>query len=452
MTALLIVPLVSGAAMILLAIWLFRVQAAHEAARVFGFVLVARGASLFALTAMMGAHSVEVVRLASGLYLSLCLATAFGILYFIGVYPTRRLRLPTGSIAPISLFVLLLALVLGAVLEPGVVVPEAPLPGTGPANLVRWLAANPRRPLGIAQTLLDLTMALPAVILLRDYLKATPGKRRDTLLIVSLGFFAPAACSCLIAAATQQFLGVMPTPENPSVFNYVEIAIFGVWFAVLVGLLGYLAVQARHLRGRELRQIGLFGLVVVVSTLIGGSAGLIRDPAISAVAITAMLGFWSGIGAALVVYGILRYSLFDIDLKLKASIRRSTVAAAFVAVYFLVSEVGTVWFADVSGSDYWGIAAAALLLLVLHPIQSLAERLADGLMPGAGPLSELEPDARAAFYREHVDLMWMDGHLSPKDRIVLANLRARLGLDPNVAEAIELEVLEAQQQVASGDS
>jgi hypothetical protein len=40
--------------------------------------------------------------------------------------------------------------------------------------------------------------------------------------------------------------------------------------------------------------------------------------------------------------------------------------------------------------------------------------------------------------------MWMDGHLSPKDRLVLANLRTRLGLDPETAERIELEVLAGQ--------
>lgn len=154
-----------------------------------------------------------------------------------------------------------------------------------------------------------------------------------------------------------------------------------------------------------------------------------------------MLAFWSTMGAALVTYGVLRYSLFDIDVRLKTSFRRGTVAAVFVAAYFLVSEAAAELFAGVSGSAYLGIAAAALLLLALHPIQGLAERVVERVMPGTKPLLDVGHDEALAFCREHVDLMWMDGHLSAKDRLVLANLRTRLGLDLESAEAIELGVL-----------
>ncbi len=41
----------------------------------------------------------------------------------------------------------------------------------------------------------------------------------------------------------------------------------------------------------------------------------------------------------LVACGMLRAHLFDIDLRLKRTLKRSTVAAALVAAYFLVSEL-----------------------------------------------------------------------------------------------------------------
>lgn len=163
--------------------------------------------------------------------------------------------------------------------------------------------------------------------------------------------------------------------------------------------------------------------------------------------ITAMVGFWSVLGAALVTYGVLRNSLFDIDVRLKVSFQRSTVAAVFVAVYFLISEGAEQLFTGISGSTFWGLAAAALLLLALHPIKGFAERLVDGLMPYTRPLIELARDEQVAFYREHVDLMWMDGHLSARDRLVLANLRAKLGLDPETAEEVELEILTRQSDL-----
>lgn len=312
--------------------------------------------------------------------------------------------------------------------------------------VVSWMLGHPRGVIGIAPTLLDLMMAVPAFALVRDYRHAPPGRRRDTYLLVSLGFFAPAACSCLIAGALLQLRGATPRPADPSLFNYLEMGFFGVWFIVVSALLGFVAMQAVRARvERQRRDAALFGLIVVVSTISGAIAGSLPDVAASITAIGVMVAGWSTLGAALVGWGILRYSLFDIDIKLKASLQRSTVAAVFVAVYFLVSEVGAVWFSDVSGSDYWGIAAAALLLLALHPLQGATERVFDGLMPAARPLGSLNRDQQVAFYREQVDLMWMDGHLSPKDRLVLANLRVRLGLDTETAEAVELAVIAAQQ-------
>ena len=155
-------------------------------------------------------------------------------------------------------------------------------------------------------------------------------------------------------------------------------------------------------------------------------------------AIYLMVAFWSVLGALLVAYGILRYGLFEIDLTVKLTLRRSTVAAIFVAVYFLVSEAATVWFSGVSGSEYYGIIAAGLLLLALHPIQGIAEGFVDRVMPSTQPLQSLDRSEQVAFYREQVDLMWMDGVLSPKDRLVLASLMTRLGIDPDTAEAVEL--------------
>ena len=40
----------------------------------------------------------------------------------------------------------------------------------------------------------------------------------------------------------------------------------------------------------------------------------------------------------LIAYGILRTQLFDIDLRIRWTIKQSTVAAVFVTVFYLVSE------------------------------------------------------------------------------------------------------------------
>ncbi len=445
---LLFVPLAAAAAMMALASWLLRAGGGREASRAFAIVLVARATSLAGLTMLSVSGSTALVSMGAAVYSGAALVTVLGVAYFIAVYPTRRVRLPQGAIVPVGILLATVAIGVAIGLWPTLVLPAHPPTGTGPAAVVIWFMGAPRAPLGLGPTLLDSMMVVPAFLLVRDFLSAPPGRRRDTFLIVSLGFFAPAACSCMIAGLLLQLCGETPRPQDPSIFNYLEMGLFALWAVFLVSVLGYLAVHLRKRGTSDLRQVGLFAAVVLVSTLVGASTVLIQDLDLSIAAINAMLGFWSTLGAALVAIGVLRYNLFDLDLRVKISLRRSTVAAVFVGAYFLVSEIGAVWFAEVAGSEYWGIAGAGVLLLALRPIQRVAERFAERMMPGAKPLSVLGPSAQIDFYREQVDLMWMDGRLSPKDRIVLVNLRGHLGLDADTAEAVELEVLATQPKPA----
>lgn len=257
--ALYAVPLAAGAVMVLLAGWLLRVNARHGATQAFTFVLVARGLALASLTASLLAPSVEAARVAATLYSSLSLATIFGVVYFVGMYPARRAWLPRGPAGPLVVFLPLLVLEILIVLNPDLIRPMGLLTEAGPEAMFRWVLGSPQGPFGIAPTVLDVAMAVPAFALARDYLRTSRGKRRSTLLIVSLGFFAPAACSCLMAGAFLQLRGGAPRPVDPSVFNYVEMAVFGIWFVVLSTMLGYLGVHTLRSRegGRGVKQPGL---------------------------------------------------------------------------------------------------------------------------------------------------------------------------------------------------
>lgn len=431
--------------MALLAVALLLGREGHPARRAFSFLLFARGASLVALATTAVASTVETTRLAATLYPLFCLATVASIVFFLGLYPRRRAWLPTGPWAPALLALVLLVLGATALLAPDLARPSGTPRSAALTDVIAWLRGSPLPAFGAAPTLLDLSFALPALLLVREHFDLPPGRRKGTLLIVSLGFFAPAACSCLIAGAFLQTRPTWPQPETPNVFNYIELGLFGIWFVTLAGLLAYLAVRAIRSRQEGARRTALlFVSVILGSTALGASTAAIDDMMRAVQAIYGMVSFWSVLGAATVCYGVLRYSLFDIDLKLKASVWRSIVAASFVAVYFLVTEIATVWFSDVSGSDYWGVFAAGALLLLLQPLQKIAEQLADRLMPGTRPLGALGDPEQLAFYREQVDLMWMDGHLSARDRKALANLREHLKLDPGDAERVELEVLAAQ--------
>jgi len=68
----------------------------------------------------------------------------------------------------------------------------------------------------------------------------------------------------------------------------------------------------------------------------------------------------------LVVYGVLRTELFDIDLRIKKTLRRSLVAAAFVTAFFLVSELASLWLSDRFGTVI-GLLGTGALVLFLDP-------------------------------------------------------------------------------------
>lgn len=79
-------------------------------------------------------------------------------------------------------------------------------------------------------------------------------------------------------------------------------------------------------------------------------------------------------------YAILRAQLFDIDLKLKWTLSKGTVAAAFVAVFFMVSEGAERLLSDRIG-PVAGLLAAGALVFALVPLQRAADRMADKAMP-----------------------------------------------------------------------
>ena len=436
----------AGASMVLLAGWLAWINGGHRATRAFAFVSGAKGLALICLCLAVISTDVSSARLYLTLAPAFTYAAIFGITYFATVYPKPASWLPDGLPGPALFLLPLLLLEVTLFVNPDLNRPLATLTETGIDTIPRWVMSAPQGPLGSSQTLLDLVMAVVAFAFAREYFESRPGRRRTTLLLVSLGFFAAAACSCLMAAIGIQIRGAMPQPVDPTVFNYLEILMFGVWVLLLGGLLSYLGAKALRATDPAVRpQVALYAFVLAISAAMGALVAFVPSPETSIRGIFLMLGFWSLVGAFLVAHAVIRQNLFDIDVKLKLTLQRSTVAAIFVAAYFAVSESAARLFEEFSGSAYLGIGAATCLLFMLAPLERFAARVASEAMPHTRPLSELENDERVSFYREHLELVWMDEQISAKDRLVLAKLRQKLGLDLETAERLELEIIGASR-------
>jgi len=141
----------------------------------------------------------------------------------------------------------------------------------------------------------------------------------------------------------------------------------------------------------------------------------------------------------LIAYGILRTQLFDIDLRIRWTIKQSTVAGAFLAVMFVISEGASQFLSDELGK-VTGLLAAGALMFFLAPLQRFAERVASAAMPNTQNTPEYAAFRKMQVYEAAVTEAQQEGGISQKERSLLVRLRDSLEISASDAEAIELEL------------
>jgi hypothetical protein len=144
----------------------------------------------------------------------------------------------------------------------------------------------------------------------------------------------------------------------------------------------------------------------------------------------------------LVAYGVLRVQLFDIDLRIKRTLKRSTVAAAFVATFFVVSELASNYLSSQLGTVL-GVLCTGPLVFFLDPIQRAAEKLSNAAMPNTHDTPEYESFRKFQVYETALQAALEDGHISERQRRVLDSMVKSMGIDTDIAERLESDALAA---------
>lgn len=137
---------------------------------------------------------------------------------------------------------------------------------------------------------------------------------------------------------------------------------------------------------------------------------------------------------ALLSYGVLQAQIFDIDLRIRAALRRSTVAASIAGAFFVGSELLEAVI-PVDGTML-GILTAGLIVLLLRPLQRMAERLARRAMPGVEPTPDYLEARKHEVYRAAVEGALQDGTITDREEAVLARLRSELEIGEDEAGRI----------------
>lgn len=154
----------------------------------------------------------------------------------------------------------------------------------------------------------------------------------------------------------------------------------------------------------------------------------------------ALYALGSLLAIPLIAYGILRTQLFDIDLRIRWTIKQSTIAAAFIALMFLISEAAEQILSAKLGAIA-GLLAAALIVFFLAPLQRFAERVANATMPNTRKTPEYVAFRKMQVYEAALAEAQLEGGISSKERALLVRLRDSLGISETDAEAIERELV-----------
>lgn len=141
----------------------------------------------------------------------------------------------------------------------------------------------------------------------------------------------------------------------------------------------------------------------------------------------------------LIAYGILRTQLFDIDLRIRWTIKQSTLAGIFVALVYFLSEGADRFLSSELGS-WAGLIASAIVVFFLAPLQRFAERVASAAMPNTKNTPEYTRYRKMQVYEAAVAEALAEGGITHKERALLARLRDSLEISAADAEALERDL------------
>ncbi len=140
----------------------------------------------------------------------------------------------------------------------------------------------------------------------------------------------------------------------------------------------------------------------------------------------------------IVTYGILSVRLLNIQVKVRQGVKHGTLAAAFVAIFFLISE-GSASFLSERFGTVAGLLGATLIVFLVSPLHRLTEWLS-GQVVRVDEGSEYRAYRKLQMYAAAVEDSLAYGEIGPAQRTLLDRLRQSLEMSPEDALRIESDL------------
>lgn len=387
--------------------------------RVFALLAVFWGAQILAVNTVRVTTDADTARLAGEVGLAFAVPLYFFVVSFAAIFPRPRAPFGTSGLA-VGALALPAGIALAALFAGPASLIAAVAPSEGAFTLV-WGPLFP--PLVVAPLYGALFYALFVMMRRLGEAPSAIERRQVALVLAALVLFVAHNTPLQLAKFGAAALELRTAPEAEAGSAAVIAGIMVTGFALLATLAAMLL--ARLQRSRDAAERAEAALVL-------GSlaAGFLSSMAVLAVRAAGgptveLLGAVRTGSVALVVYAVVRYQLFDIDLRLKHG---ATAAAALLAGGVLAAAAWIVLQAARAPPSAGGMLAVAVAAVSFVPLLRASTRLADRVAPGIRRGGEYLYLRKLEVYRAAVEGALRLGRGAPPDEPGLVELRAKLAL------------------------
>jgi len=280
----------------------------------------------------------------------------------------------------------------------------------------------------LEESLLAGAYLVGTVVFGRAWLRLEPGTYRRQFLFVLASFMlwnVNDGTYVLVGTLRPSLVGGRPFPEIVILLNVLQLLVA----VALAGLVAYRAARRAGETGADDRLLVLIvglGTIPTALQFLGSTIHFL----------------WDGLITVILFYGVAKYRILDLDLKVKITIRRGALGGAAGAIMLIVQQAVEQY----AGSEFGesgilvGAAVAGIALFALTPLQRFAEKLGDKAMPQVENTDAYFTYRRVELYRVALEGMMRDGHLDLKETRALVALREELRITAADHDRLEEEL------------
>jgi len=289
--------------------------------------------------------------------------------------------------------------------------------------------------LNVVSFIIPAAYLLGAIALGAKWARAAPGPHKGQFLFVLLAYLffnIHDGVGILAHATTNLFRDAYPAVPTALTFLYAACVVAGVSVA---------GVSVRRMLTRpreETREDRFLVLGVVAFIPISVLQILVAVAGHHVNGVTTHL-LIDGLILPILGYGVLKYQILDVDLKVKWGIRSGTLAGAGLVILLVVQQLIEQHVGSVFGA-VGGAVVAGVALFALTPLQRAAERVSERAMPRVQESAAYLSFRRMEIYRAALEGILRDGTVDRREAAVLAGLREELGLTLADHEALEGDI------------